>query len=462
MAGGLARHGRLASKRAHPPSLPALKAYFIRRLLLIPLTLVGITLLVFTIQRKAPGGPMEQELTQLLGGEGGARRARASEGASLSVAQVMEIEEKYQRDRSLIRGYSDWLGLTQKDLAKAGAEFPKGENEVVISMPGTVYSVKVIKTEDGAVTKQLLDAEGADLDSDEIIAPWEVRLRSPEDQAASWKNWMKGVAVPENLTWRAILYRPGRDGLLQGSLGASEKYQDPVGQMIVDRMPVSIFFGGISMVLIYAICLPLGVVKAIKHRSWLDNFSSVMVFAGYAIPGYALGSLLVVYLGAKLGWFPLGGFPGDQFEQLGPAGKLKDVFEHGFMPLVCYVIGSFAFMTLMMKNNLMEHLASDYVRTATAKGAPFRSAVFKHAFRNSIIPIATTFGSNITLLVAGSILIERVFDINGFGLLQFNALLERDEPLIMGVLFVSATLMLIGNVLSDLCVALVDPRVSYK
>ena len=115
-----------------------------------------------------------------------------------------------------------------------------------------------------------------------------------------------------------------------------------------------------------------------------------------------------------------------------------------------------------MKNNLMDYLAPDYVRTAMAKGAPVRRAVFRHAFRNSIIPIATTFGGNVTLLVAGSILIERVFDINGFGLLQFNAILERDEPLIMGVLFVSALLMLIGNVLSDLCVALVDPRVSYK
>lgn len=405
---------------------------------------------------------MEQELTQLLGGEGGARRARASEGSALSVAQVMEIEEKYQRDRSLMRGYGDWLGLTPRDLEKAGAEFAEDGNEVVIPLPGSVFSVRVIKEDDGDFTKQLLDAEGQDLDSPEIIDPWQVRLRSPEEQEESWSNWMKGIAVPEDLAWRAVLYRPGRDGLLQGSLGDSEKYQDPVGQMIVDRMPVSVFFGGVSMILIYSICLPLGIVKAIKHRSWLDNFSSVMVFAGYAIPGYALGSLLVVYLGAKLNWFPLGGFPGDNFAELGPAGKLRDVFEHGFMPMLCYVIGSFAFMTLMMKNNLMEHLASDYVRTATAKGAPYRSAVFKHAFRNSIIPIATTFGNNITLLVAGSMLIERVFDINGFGLLQFNAIYERDEPLIMGVLFVSAALMLIGNVLSDLCVALVDPRVSYK
>jgi microcin C transport system permease protein len=119
-------------------------------------------------------------------------------------------------------------------------------------------------------------------------------------------------------------------------------------------------------------------------------------------------------------------------------------------------------MTMMMKNNLMDNLAADYVRTAIAKGTGFRKAVFRHAFRNSIIPIATTFGNNLMLIVTGSVLIERVFDINGFGLLSFSALLDFDQPVIMGVLFISALLMLLGYVLSDLCVALVDPRVSYK
>ena len=132
------------------------------------------------------------------------------------------------------------------------------------------------------------------------------------------------------------------------------------------------------------------------------------------------------------------------------------------MPMLCYLVGGFAFMTLMMKNSLMDNLAADYVRTAVAKGVSFPSAVFKHAFRNSLIPLASTFGDNVTIFVGGSMLIERVFDINGFGLLQFNAILERDEPLMMGVLFISAVLMLVGNVISDLCVAMVDPRVSFK
>jgi microcin C transport system permease protein len=144
------------------------------------------------------------------------------------------------------------------------------------------------------------------------------------------------------------------------------------------------------------------------------------------------------------------------------AGKIADLAYHGTLPLICYIIGSFAMMTLLMKNNLMDHLAADYVRTAIAKGTGFRRAVFRHAFRNSIIPVATTLGNNLTLIVTGSVLIERVFDINGFGLLSFNAILEFDQPVIMGVLFVSALLMLVGNVVSDLCVALVDPRVSYQ
>ena len=116
---------------------------------------------------------------------------------------------------------------------------------------------------------------------------------------------------------------------------------------------------------------------------------------------------------------------------------------------------------MMMKNNLMDNLAADYVRTAVAKGASFRRAVFKHAFRNSIIPIASTFGQLITLLVGGSILIETVFDIQGFGLLQYQALIGRDQTVIMGTLTIAAFLLVMGNILSDVIVAMIDPRVKF-
>lgn len=432
-----------------------MKAYFLRRILLIPLTLLGITALVFAVNRLAPGGPMEQSLSSLMGGEG-KKRSRAESGFSLSASQVLELEEKFGRDKSPLRGYLEWLGAVPRDIQskKIGMEFPAGKKQVEIPVPGTVNVATVERDDSGKawiVPNDKVDP-----------AKWKVRLRTPDEQAERWKKWVKGVELPAKPEYRAVLYQSRRDGLLQGSLGESTKYQDPVWAMIFKRMPVSIYFGLVTMVVIYGVCLPLGIAKAIRHRTWFDNASSAAVFAGYAIPGYALGSLLVVFLGAKLGWFPLRGFTGDDFDSLSTAGKIKDVVHHTAMPLVCYLIASFAFMTMLMKNNLMDNLAADYVRTAAAKGVSFPRAVFKHAFRNSIIPIATTFGNNISLLVAGSMLVERVFDINGFGLLQFNAIFERDEPLIMGVVFFSAVLMLVGNVLSDLCVALVDPRVSYK
>ena len=431
-----------------------MKAYFIRRLLLIPLTLIGITLLVFAIVRLAPGGPVEQSLQRLMGGDGEVRRSQVEEGISLTAAQVLEIEEGFGLHKGIMRGYLEWLGVVRRDVDLQGKEFPEGEAEVEIPVPGTVHVVKVQM--DGSGVPSMEPPEGVVLDG------WQVRVVSPEEQAKRWAKYIDDFELPELPRPRAVIYRPAFDGLLQGSLGDSRKYQDSVWSMILQRMPVSLFFGGIAMVLIYTVCLPLGILKAIKHHTWLDNFSSLLVFGGYAIPGYALGALMVVYLSAQLRWFALGGFVSDDFESLSVAGQVKDLAYHGTLPLICYVIGSFAMMTMMMKNNLMDNLAADYVRTAIAKGTGFRKAVFRHAFRNSIIPIATTFGGNLMLIVSGSILIERVFDINGFGLLGFNALLDSDQPVIMGVLFVSATLMLLGNVLPDLCVALVDPRVSYK
>lgn len=431
-----------------------LKAYFIRRLLLIPLTLIGITLLVFAIVRLAPGGPVEQALQRLLGGDGQSKAGAEESNTSLTAAQVLEIEESYDQHKGTLRGYLEWLGVLPRDLEIQGREFPGGENQVEIPVPGTVHVVTVIRADDGQVTM-----EGPE---DVDLSDWQVRVVSPEEQAKRWKKYVDDIDLPALPQPRAVIFKPAFDGLLQGSLGYSWKYQDAVWKMILQRMPVSLFFGGIAMFLIYTICLPLGMVKAIRHRSWLDNFSSLLVFGGYAIPGYALGALLVVYFAARLRWFALGGFVSDNFDSLSTAGKIADLAYHGTLPLICYIIGSFAMMTMMMKNNLMDNLAADYVRTAIAKGTGFRKAVFRHAFRNSIIPIATTFGGNLTLIVAGSVLIERVFDINGFGLLSFNAILEFDQPVIMGVLFVSALLMLLGNVISDLCVALVDPRVSYK
>ena len=215
------------------------------------------------------------------------------------------------------------------------------------------------------------------------------------------------------------------------------------------------------MFLTYLICLPLGVMKAIKHESWIDNVSSILVFTGYAIPSYVVAVILLVVFGSELEWFPLGGFVSDDFEDFTFFEQVKDLIYHSVLPMTAYVMGSFAVTTVMMKNSLMDNLAADYVRTAMAKGLTFRQAIVRHALRNSLIPLATHFGNNISVILAGSFLIEKIFNIDGFGLLGYESIVERDYPIVMGILVISALLQLIGNILSDICVAAVDPRVQF-
>lgn len=249
--------------------------------------------------------------------------------------------------------------------------------------------------------------------------------------------------------------------VLMLDLGRSTRYSDPVWDIIKERFPISIFYGVVTLVLTYGVCVPLGVAKAIRHKSAFDNVSSALVFFGYAIPSYVVAIGLLTAFAANLEWFPLGGFVSEDFDDLGPVDKVLDVFDHAALPLVAYMAGSFAVTTMLMKNSLMDNLAAEYVRTAIAKGMAYRRAVFSHAMRNSLIPIATSFGNNISLLVGGVFLVEKIFDIDGFGLLGYESLVERDYPVVMGILVLSSLLLFVGNILSDICVAVVDPRVKF-
>jgi len=250
--------------------------------------------------------------------------------------------------------------------------------------------------------------------------------------------------------------------VLKGDLGVSTRYYDPVWGMIKERIPISLYFGIITMTLVYGICVPLGIVKAIKHKSSFDNTTSVIVFTGYAVPGWVIGVLLLILFSSYWDIFPLGGIVSEEFEDFNLFQKAADIVWHTVLPLAAYMVGSFSVMTLLMKNTLLDNLSADYVRTAIAKGLTFKKAVFRHALRNSLIPIATHFGNNISIILMGSFLIEKVFNINGMGLLGYEAIIERDYPVVLGILVISSLLLLIGNILSDICVAIVDPRVKFE
>jgi microcin C transport system permease protein len=252
--------------------------------------------------------------------------------------------------------------------------------------------------------------------------------------------------------------------VLHLDLGRSYVYQDPVWDVIKARFPVSIFLGLTGFMLSYLVCIPLGVWKAVKHGSKFDFVSSLVVFLGYSIPGWALGTALLVLFGGGSFWniFPLGGFRPDNWEYLGFFDKITQQLYYMFLPVLCYMIAEFATLTILTKNSLMENLGQDYVRTAFAKGLNERRVIFVHALRNSLIPLATGFGTVFSLILAGSFLIEKVFNIDGMGFLGYNAILQRDYPVALGILVVSSLLMLIGNIASDIVYVIVDPRIRFK
>ena len=295
---------------------------------------------------------------------------------------------------------------------------------------------------------------------------WNSRIETEKDRQERWVRREDNRKMEDAPSYkpRAVFYQAQFSGLLQGDLRESRTFGDPVWSLIKSRIPVALYFGILTTIITYSVCLPLGILKAIKHRTAVDNISSILIFVGYSVPGFALGALLIVFAAARLGWFPMFGLDSPELSHLPwwSWDRIIDRAHHTVLPLLCYVVGSFAFMTMMMKNSLMDNLAADYIRTAVAKGVHYRRAIFHHAFRNSIIPVASTLGQLITVLVSGSILIEKVFDIQGFGLLQFQALQGRDVPVIMGTLTIAAFLLVVGNILSDLIVALIDPRVKFN
>jgi len=236
-------------------------------------------------------------------------------------------------------------------------------------------------------------------------------------------------------------------------------------ELIRSRFPVSLWFGVAGFVLSYLVCIPLGIAKALRNGSRFDAATSLLVFVGYAIPTFAFGMLLkTVFCGTVDGlWdlFPLGGFESPGADRLGGWARLCDRAWHMALPVACYVAGNFAVLTLMMKNALLDQIASDYVRTALAKGACFRRAVWRHAFRNALIPIATGFGGILTVLFAGSIIVESIFDVPGMGQLSLMALTSRDYAVFMALLALTSSLQLLGNLISDLSYMLIDPRIHF-
>lgn len=245
--------------------------------------------------------------------------------------------------------------------------------------------------------------------------------------------------------------------------GESFKFQEPVLDVIVRKLPVSLTFGIASFFLTYLICIPLGIAMALKENQPFDRVSAFILGIMYAIPPFMLAILFIVFFagGSFFNWFPIGGVVSDEYADLSLIGKVWDRIYHFILPGICYMVGSFTALTHLMRNSLLEEIKKDYIRTAKAKGLPDAPVYYKHALRNAFIPIATGLGSFLGVFLAGSLLIERIFSLDGIGLLAFDSLLSRDYNVIMALTFLQSLALLFGNLMSDLIYVWVDPRIDY-
>jgi microcin C transport system permease protein len=341
--------------------------YFIRRILILIPTLLGVTIVVFAIINMAPGGPIDQKLQEMRfgGGMGGA------EGMSTSSR-----------------------GSTQ-------------------GVP------------------------------DEVLAALKKQYGFDKPVHERYLLWLKNIATL--------------------NFGESFTYEEPVVDVIVSKFPVSLQFGIISLLLSYLISIPLGIVKAIKNGSAFDVSSSIFLFILYSIPSFMLAILLIVLFAGGSFWelFPVGGIQSEMYDELSGWEQFLDRVHHFTLPLICYTIGSFTSLTVLMKNSIIEEIKKDYIRTARAKGLEEKVVYMKHALRNALIPIVTGLGGFLSVFFAGSLLLETIFQLDGIGLLSYKSILSRDYNVIMGLVFIQSGLFLVGNVISDFAYVLVDPRIDF-
>lgn len=247
------------------------------------------------------------------------------------------------------------------------------------------------------------------------------------------------------------------------NFGESFTYEEPVIDVITSKFPVSLQFGIVSLILSYLVSIPLGIVKAIRKGGTFDMVSSFLLFVMYSIPPFMLAILLIVFFsgGSFFEWFPVGGLHSEAYDELSTIEQIWDRIHHFILPLICFTIGSFTSLTILMKNSLIEEIKKDYIRTARAKGLDEKVVYMKHALKNALIPIVTGLGGFLSVFFAGSLLLETIFQLDGIGLLSYKSVLSRDFNVIMGLIFIQSALFLIGNVLSDIAYVLVDPRIDF-
>lgn len=246
--------------------------------------------------------------------------------------------------------------------------------------------------------------------------------------------------------------------------GDSIKHHRPVIELIKERLPITLILNIIAFVIIYAVSLPLGVLAAVRHKQFFDRVSSIVLFMLWSLPVMWVGQMLIGYFcgPTSKNWFPPAGLSSNYADQLPFFPWLADRLWHLVLPVLCLTYTGFAYLTKQVRAGMLDNLRSDYVRTARAKGLSNLVVIFRHALRNSIIPVITIMATLLPAMLGGSVIIERIFSIPGMGLLAFEAVTTRDYNVVMAVATIGGVLNLLGLLLADIAYAIADPRISFE
>ncbi len=301
----------------------------------------------------------------------------------------------------------------------------------------TIISFGVMKLAPGKPTDAMLDFNPkASMEARERM---ETLLGLNQPIPVQYLNWLRRIASLD-------FDRSFRDGR-------------PVTQIIVERLPITVTINVCALLLILGLAIPLGVVAAVRPGGVFDRVTTFLVFVGYSAPAFWLGLLGIAFFGVHLGWVPVSGIHSLDYETLGLIRQWVDAVHHLLLPVGIMTFVGLAGLSRYVRSGMLEVLRQDYIRTARAKGLPESAVLFQHGLRNALLPIVTILGLSLPDLIAGSVVMETVFAIPGMGRLFYDAVMARDQHVVMALVTIGAVLTLLGNLLADLAYAATDPRI---
>jgi peptide/nickel transport system permease protein len=487
--------------------------YILKRILIFIPTLIVITLLGFVISINAPGDPVERMVTSSQsGGEMGAQSLsqqkdklfwRQKLGLDLPVFYfsltslskpdtLYRIYDKTEREAldRLIAEHGNWEEIQNYSIHLATFSsyqiFFKPDTNQLKGYPinAVIENLNQLKFEalslKSTYEAPLIDAKFAKIKSLIALYPFlqpskalfekvEKSYADVKANATGWKNYVPKLSFYKNNQYHRWLFGDGgtfSKGLIRGDFGTSYVTKQPISEVIYSKIGWSLFFTLLSVILAYFVSIPMGVKAAANRGSKFDKGSSIVLFMLYSMPSFWLATLLlmtfanpdVFHIFPASGIKPAAGYPdgANIFE------KIKITLPYIILPAICYTYSSFAFLSRTMRVSMIEVIGQDYIRTARAKGLPENKVIWKHAFRNSLLPIITVFANIFPATIGGSVILESIFTIPGMGSETIFAIQNNNYPMIIAVLTITGFLTLVGYLISDILYALVDPRISYK